>query len=167
MSKSIGFIAIIIIGLVLGKTIGNSVGKSQGEAAAHRVLEQRRTELKEDIDKEDIDEVFRKGYRKGINELIEASRDMYPIMVDSITELYDVSLSDDTLHYYYTITDDSLFELPLAELKQEYHQGTRNKLCNIKEIRQGINAGFSITHHYSDKRGREMMTITISKKDCL
>lgn len=162
MSKSIGFIAIVIIGLVLGKAIGNSVGKSQGEAAAHRVLEQRKTELKEDID-----EVFRKEYRKGINELIESHRDMYPIMIDSITKLYDVSFSDDTLHYYYTIIDDTLFDFPLTELKQEYYQEVRNKLCNTKEIRKGIDAGFSITHHYSDKRGKEMMTGTTSKKTCL
>lgn len=158
----IGFIIIVVVGLIMGKIIGGSIGKKQGEAAAYRLQEQRKAESKEDSD-----EVFRKGYREGMMEFIENSYDMYPIMIDSITRQDGVSLSNDTLNNYFTIIDDAIFERPLSEIKQENQKEIARNICNAKEIRQGLDAGFSFAYHYADTKGREIMTFTISKKDCL
>lgn len=96
-----------------------------------------------------------------VEQSIQKEREKLPIDFGGIT-YDDIQLKGTTIHYYYTVSKESLqqIDLPILELQ------TKENVCDRKDIDSLFKYGGLISMHVRDENDKKLLDFRINKNDC-
>lgn len=90
-----------------------------------------------------------------------------PRMVDNDTRLDRISIFDSNIHYNYTLVNVEAIDINIDRLKNALTPVVKLNTCEDEDMRAILDNDMDVTFAYHDKMSNAVITITVSREDCI
>lgn len=90
-----------------------------------------------------------------------------PRMVDNDMRLDRISIFDSNIHYNYTLVNVEAIDINIGRLKNTLTPVVKLNTCEDEDMRAILDHDMDVTYAYHDKMSNAVITITVSREDCI